>query len=161
MINQSTTKSTFSIVYTKHPNIALDIAIIPKCKSAVATNFTDRYSEMLAEVRQKSIKANLQYKATGDAFCRHTTFNIGDLVMVRLGRERFPPGAYSKLARCKLGPVPIITKINDNAYTITLPADCNTSPTFNVSDIWAYKPIDDVVVSLSSSESSSYEVGED
>ncbi|XP_020700061.1 uncharacterized protein LOC110112248 [Dendrobium catenatum] len=161
MTNRTTGKSPFSIVYTKQPNISLDITVLPKCKSSAATNFTDQYSEMLAEVRQQIIKSNQLYKETADVHRRHKTFKVGDLVMVRLRRERFPPGTYSKLARRKIGPVPIVTKINDNAYTVALPADCNTSSTFNVSDIWEYKPADDGVIALSSSESSSSEAGED
>ncbi|PKU76569.1 ATP-dependent DNA helicase RecG [Dendrobium catenatum] len=162
MTNRTTGKSPFSIVYTKQPNIALDITVLPKCKSYAATNFTDQYSEMLAEVRQQIIKSNQLYKEAADVHRRHKTFKVGDLVMVRLRRERFPPGTYScKLARRKFGPVPIVTKINDNAYTVALPADCNTSSTFNVSDIWEYKPADDGEIALSSSESSSSEARED
>ncbi|PKU62750.1 hypothetical protein MA16_Dca023314 [Dendrobium catenatum] len=116
---------------------------------------------MLADIRQQIINSNSRYKEAVDVHRRERQFQVGDLVMVRLRRERFPPGAYSKLAKRKLGPVPIIAKINDNAYSIGLPADCNTSSTFNVSDISAYKPADDAVVSISSSESSSSEAGED
>ncbi|PKU63318.1 hypothetical protein MA16_Dca013362 [Dendrobium catenatum] len=116
---------------------------------------------MLAEVRQQIIKSNARYKAAADVHRRERLFKEGDLVMVRLRRERFPPGAYSKLAKRKIGPVPILAKINDNAYRIELPADCNTSSTFNVADISPYKPADDAIVLISSSESSSSEAGED
>ncbi|PKU66790.1 hypothetical protein MA16_Dca015050 [Dendrobium catenatum] len=161
MVNRTTGKAPFVIVYTKHPNTALDISILPKCKSSAATNFTKQYEEMLSEVKHQIVKSNQKYKEAADTRHRQRLFSVGDLVMVRLRRERFPPGTYSKLARRKIGPIPIMAKINDNAYSVALPADCNTSPTFNVSDIWPYNPPNDGIIDLSSSESSSSEPGED
>ncbi|PKU67182.1 hypothetical protein MA16_Dca013606 [Dendrobium catenatum] len=161
MVNRSTVKSPFSIVYTKLPNLALDVVVLPKCKSGAASTFMSQYSQMLEEVHTHLTNANLKYKAAADTRRRQQLFKVGDLVMVRLRRERFPPGAYSKLSRRKIGPVPIIAKINDNAYTVELPADQNTSPTFNVSDIWPYHPPDNSVITISSSESSSSDAGED
>ncbi|PKU61172.1 hypothetical protein MA16_Dca028070 [Dendrobium catenatum] len=116
---------------------------------------------MLAEIRQQIIQSNSRYKEAADVHRREQVFKVGGLVMVRLRRERFPLGSYSKLARRKLGPVPIVAKINDNAYSVGLPADCNTSSTFNVADITHYKPADGAIISISSSESSSSDAGED
>ncbi|XP_020688293.1 uncharacterized protein LOC110103791 [Dendrobium catenatum] len=161
MTNRSTGTSPFSIVYTKSPNTVLDVAVLPKCQSKAAATFTDQFTDMLFKVRQQLIQTNQKYKRAADVHRRQRIFNVGDLVMIRLRRERFPVGQYSKLARRKIGPLPILTKINDNAYTVALPADCNTSPTFNVSDIWPYFPPDDGVLQFSSSESSSSDTGED
>lgn len=58
MTNCSTGKPPFSIVYTKTPNIALDLTVLPKCKPSAAASFTDRYSDMLTDVRQQIINAN-------------------------------------------------------------------------------------------------------
>ncbi|XP_020690391.1 uncharacterized protein LOC110105291 [Dendrobium catenatum] len=161
MINRSTGKAPFQIVYTKAPNIVIDLSNVPKCHSPAAASFSEDYSKMLAEIRQQLIKSNSRYKAAADVHCKECLFQVGDLVMVRLRREQFPPGTYSKLAKRKLGLVPIVAKINDNGYNIGLPADCNTSSTFNVADLSPYKPADDAVVLISSSESSSSEAGED
>ncbi|PKU67185.1 hypothetical protein MA16_Dca013609 [Dendrobium catenatum] len=161
MPNRSTGKSPFYIVYTKAPNLAIDIAILPKCKSLAAESFSGSYTDMLTEVRNHILKSNQRYKEFADHHRRQRIFSIGDLVMVRIRKERFPPGTYSKLMRRKIGPIPITAKINDNAYIVDLPADYNMSSTFNVSDIWAYSPPDDAVVINSSSESSSTEAGED
>ncbi|PKU82332.1 hypothetical protein MA16_Dca005337 [Dendrobium catenatum] len=116
---------------------------------------------MLSDVRQQIITSNAKYKEDVDKHRRQCRFSVGDLVWVRLRRERFAPSTYSNLARRKIGPVPIIAKINDNAYTVTLPPDCMTSPTFNVSDIWPYSPPDDGVITIISSESSSSDPGGD
>ncbi|PKU77003.1 hypothetical protein MA16_Dca001609 [Dendrobium catenatum] len=161
MVNRSTGKSSFSIVFTKLPNLALDVAILSKCKSLPASQFTGQYSQMLTDVHTQLNNANQKYKAAADLHKRQVLFKVGDLVMVRLRRERFAPGTYTKLSRRKLGPVPIIAKINDNAYTVELPSGYNTSPTFNVSDIWPYHPPDDTVHIISSSESSSSAAVED
>ncbi|PKU87410.1 hypothetical protein MA16_Dca008506 [Dendrobium catenatum] len=161
MPNRSTGKAPFTIVYTKAPNTAVDIIVIPKCKSKEATSFTEDYSHILSDVRQQIITSNQRYKKAVDARRRQQLFEVGDLVLVRLRRERFAPGEYSKLARRKVGPVPIIAKYNDNAYHVELPPGYNTSATFNVSDIWPYHSSDNAPISLSSSESSSSETGED
>ncbi|PKU74373.1 hypothetical protein MA16_Dca003576 [Dendrobium catenatum] len=161
MVNRSTGKSPFSIVYTKLPNLALDVAVLPKCKSGKATHFATQYSDMLEEVRKQLHKSNQSYKTSKDLHRREKIFNVGDLVMVRLRRERFPPGMYSKLSRRKIGPFAITTRINDNAYIVDLPASYNTTSTFNVSDIWPYHPPDSAPTITCSSESSSSVAGED
>ncbi|PKU80597.1 hypothetical protein MA16_Dca011721 [Dendrobium catenatum] len=161
MPNRSTGKVPFTIVYTKAPNTAVDLIVLPKCQSTAAASFTNDYSKMLSDVKQQIISANQRYKMTANTHRRKKLFEVGDLVLVRLRRERFAPGEYSKLARRKLGPVPIIAKYNDNAYRVQLPPGCNTSPTFNVSDIWPYHSTDDATISINSSESSSSEAGED
>ncbi|KAI0491610.1 hypothetical protein KFK09_025870 [Dendrobium nobile] len=161
MVNRSTGKSPFSIVFTKISNLALDVAVLPKCKSLPASQFTAQYSRMLEDVHTQLNNANQKYKAAANLHKRQVLFKVGDLIMERLRRERFAPGTYTKLSRRKLGPVPIVAKINDNAYTVELPTGYNTSPTFNVSDIWPYHPPDDTIQIISSSESSSSSAGED
>ncbi|PKU83804.1 hypothetical protein MA16_Dca010897 [Dendrobium catenatum] len=161
MPNRSTGKAPFTIVYTKAPNLAVDIIVLLNCKSGSAATFKDNYSKLLSDVRQQIIRSNQWYKAAVDIHRRPCSFQVGDLVMVHLRRERFLPGAYSKLAKRKIGPVPIIAKFNDNAYSVELPPGCNTSSTFNVTDIWPYNSTDDAPITLSSSESSSSEAGED
>ncbi|PKU85737.1 hypothetical protein MA16_Dca018592 [Dendrobium catenatum] len=161
MPNRSTGKAPFTIVYTKAPNTTVDLTILPKCKSTEAAAYSKDYSQILNEVRQQLTSANQRYKEAADKHRRQQLFNVGDLVMVRLRRERFAPGEYSKLARRKIGPVPIISKFNDNAYRVELPPGYNTSSTFNVADIWPYHSSDDAPISISSSESSSSEAGED
>jgi len=114
MINRSTGKAPFQIVYTKAPNIVIDLSNVPKCHSPAAVSFSEDYSKMLAEIRQQLIKSNSRYKAAADVHCKERLFQVGDLVMVCLRREQFPPGTYSKLAKRKLGLVLIVAKINDN-----------------------------------------------
>ncbi|KAI0495824.1 hypothetical protein KFK09_022127 [Dendrobium nobile] len=144
MTNRSTGHSPFSIVYSKPLNHLLDIAILPKCKSSSANHFTEQHSSILQEVKAKLLDSNEHYKQTADLHRRKQVFEPGDLVMVRLRKERFPVGQYSKLSPRKLGPIPISKRINDNAYIVELPPHIHTSSTFNVADIHAYHPPDEI-----------------
>ncbi|PKU60511.1 hypothetical protein MA16_Dca028643 [Dendrobium catenatum] len=156
MSNRSTGQCPFSIVYTKCPNHIVDIAVLPQCKSKVAAKTTEVYSKMLQDVREKLELANDSYKEQANAHRRMKIFNPGDLVMVRLRKERFPPGTHSKLSPRKIGPVPIVRRINDNAYIVDLPPTFLTPATFNVSDIFAYhSPDAGNVQSISSGEETS------
>ncbi|PKU76441.1 hypothetical protein MA16_Dca001044 [Dendrobium catenatum] len=143
MTNRSTGMCPFSIVYTKIPNSVLDVIVLPKCKSKSASALIDNYTEFLSSIRSKIYSANAKYKPDADVHRREKLFKPGDLVLVRLKRERLPVGEYSKLGKRKWGPFPINSKINDNAYIIDLPEEFNTSHTFNVKDIYPYVPPDD------------------
>ncbi|KAI0509958.1 hypothetical protein KFK09_010558 [Dendrobium nobile] len=109
MANRSTGQCPFSIVYTKMPNHVVDVAVIPKCKSKPALQTTETYTKMLEDVKSKLSAANEGYKQQfADTHRRRVVFNPGDLVMVRMRKERFQPGTYSKLSPRKIGPVPIV-----------------------------------------------------
>ncbi|KAI0525233.1 hypothetical protein KFK09_004626 [Dendrobium nobile] len=144
MTNRSTGMCPFSIVYTKVPNTVLDITVLPKCKSKSASTLVENYTEFLSNIRLKIQESNAKYRLDVDAHRREKLFKPGDLVFVRLKRERLPVGEYSKLGKRKWGPFAILTKINDNAYIVDLPDEFNTSRTFNVKDIYAYYPPDEL-----------------
>ncbi|PKU87297.1 ATP-dependent DNA helicase RecG [Dendrobium catenatum] len=160
MANRSTGQCPFSIVYTELPNHVVDIAILPKCKSKSALQTTESYTKMLEDVKSKLSAANDSYKQLADAHRRKVVFNPGDLVMVRMRRERFQPGTYSKLSPRKIGPVPVICCINDNAYVVDLPPEFRTPATFNVSDIFSYKSSDVGVIHTISSDEEILKPGE-
>ncbi|KAI0511898.1 hypothetical protein KFK09_012532 [Dendrobium nobile] len=154
MPNRSTGSSPFHVVYTKEPNHTVDVAVLPKCSNRNAAQLVDQFTTMLTDIRHKLIASNEQYKAAADCHRRERIFKPGELVMVRVRRERLPQGAYSKLGRRKLGPFPILKKINDNAYVIDLPSDLGTSSTFNVADIYPYFPADEADISAETADPS-------
>ncbi|PKU70567.1 hypothetical protein MA16_Dca008684 [Dendrobium catenatum] len=159
MTNRSTGKTPFSIVYTKPPNHTVDLAVLPKCASKPAADFAIQFSQMLQEVREKLDASNRKYKEDANRRRRERSFAPGDLVMIRMRRERFPQEYQSKLSPRRIGPFAVLKQINPNAYVIDLPAHYNTSATFNIGDLVKYHPPDEAPTNLSSTDSDSTDGG--
>ncbi|GKB47892.1 RNA-directed DNA polymerase [Tanacetum coccineum] len=83
-------------------------------------------------------KQNQKYKERVDSRSKRVVFKEGDLVWIRLGKERFPVGRFGKLQPRADGPFRVLKRINDNAYKIDLPGTYNVSATFNVADLSPY-----------------------
>nr|GEW80032.1 serine/threonine-protein kinase TIO-like [Tanacetum cinerariifolium] len=137
MVNRSTSKTSFSVVYQKPPNHTLDLVPLPKIPVS-----------------------NAKYKEDRDKHRRTKIYAEGDLAMVHLRKERFPVGIYNKLKKKKIGPCRILKRINDNAYVVDLPEDMVISNTFNVSDSVDYYPFGEIFYPNENSRSSTFQVGE-
>ncbi|PKU86846.1 putative mitochondrial protein [Dendrobium catenatum] len=148
MPNRSTGMCPFSIVYTKMPNHTVDLAILPQCHNSAAGKLAEDFKFMLDDVRRRLQLSTENYKLNADQHRRRKIFEPGELVMVRLRRERFPAGTYSKLSPRKIGPFAVKQQINDNAYVIDLPPDILTPSTFNVEDVFPYFPSDEATTEL-------------
>nr|GEX87363.1 retrotransposon protein, putative, Ty3-gypsy subclass [Tanacetum cinerariifolium] len=66
-------------------------------------------------------------------------YREGDLVWIRLCKERFSTGHFGKLKPRGDGPFCVLKKINYNTYKIELPGHYNVSATFNVANLSPYK----------------------
>ena len=73
---------------------------------------------------------------------REVNFEVGDLVLDHLRKERFPGGQYNKLKFKKIEPCKILQKFSTNAYELELPIGIGISLIFNVANLYPYK-IDD------------------
>lgn len=77
-----------------------------------------KLDQMLQEVRQQLSTSTLPYKQTADLQKTYKTFDVGNLVMIHLCKERYLPGTYSKLK-----PFQILKHNNNNACIESLPTD--------------------------------------
>jgi len=66
-------------------------------------------------------------------------FEVGDLVLAHLIKERFPKREYNKLKFKKIRVCRVLRKFSANAYKIELPPDVGISPIFNVVDLYKYE----------------------
>ena len=114
------------------PKHTLDLVTLLKLQreSQVAENMADHIQAMQENVRQKLEATNAKYKEAASKKRHEKIFNVGDLVLVYLRKERFPVGTYNKLKDKKYGPFQITKKINDNAYVVALPPNMSISSTF-------------------------------
>ncbi|KAL6348124.1 hypothetical protein AAG906_039279 [Vitis piasezkii] len=62
-------------------------------------------------------------------------FQVGDMGLIRLKPERFPPRSFNKLHARRAGPFKVVKKLGPNAYVIELPADYGISHIFNIEDL--------------------------
>ena len=71
-------------------------------------------------------------------------FEPGDWVWVHMRKERFLIRRWSKLHPRRDGQFQVLERINDNAYKLDLPGECNISATFNISDLSPFDVGDDL-----------------
>jgi hypothetical protein len=140
-VNRSTGKSPFEIVYDRQPRGVYELRDSEQIitKSASAEEFTEVMEELHSRVKERLLESNQKYKCRADQHRRQLQFEVGDLVLAHLRKERFPRGTYNKLKMKIIGPYRVLKKLGENAYEIELPDEIGISPTFNVLDLYPYK----------------------
>jgi hypothetical protein len=108
-------------------------------RSVSAEDFVEAMKELHCQVKERLQNSSQEYKHRVDQHRRELQFEVGDLILAHLRKERFPRGTYNKLKMKKIGPCRIIRKFGANAYEIELPDGIRISPIFNISDLYPYK----------------------
>ncbi|WVZ76149.1 hypothetical protein U9M48_024147 [Paspalum notatum var. saurae] len=153
--HSSTKTCPFQIVYGYIPRapidlFALDAADAPHIDDAA---HVDHMITLHEQTQQNIAAANAKYQVAGSKGRKHVTFEPGDMVWLHLRKDRFPTLRRSKLMPRAAGPFKVLTKINDNAYILDLPAEFGVSTSFNVADLKPYVGEDEELASRTTSVS--------
>jgi hypothetical protein len=90
-------------------------------------------------VKERLQDSSQEYKRRADQHRRQLWFEVGDLILAHLRKERFPRGTYNKLKMKKIGPCRVLKNLGTNAYEIELPDGIEISLIFNISNLYPYK----------------------
>jgi hypothetical protein len=62
-----------------------------------------------------------EYKRRADQHRRELQFEVGDLILAHLRKERFPRGTYNKLKMKKIGPCKVIRNLGQTHMRLNYP----------------------------------------
>jgi hypothetical protein len=108
-------------------------------RSTSAEEFVEVMKELHSQVKERLLNSSQEYKRRADQQRRQLQFEVGDLILAHLRRERFPRGTYNKMKMKKIRLFRVLKKFGTNAYKIELPDGIGISPIFNISDLYPYK----------------------
>jgi hypothetical protein len=151
--HSSTKMCPFQIVYGYIPRAPIDLFSLD-AEDAPHIEVVARVEQMIdlqEQTHQNIAAANAKYQVAGSKGRKCVTFAPGDMVWLHLSKDRFPTLRCSKLMPRATGPFKVLTKINDNAYILDLPAEFGVSTSFNVAYLKPYVGEDEELLSRTTS----------
>jgi hypothetical protein len=105
-VNRSTGQSPFQVVYGMQPRGIFELMDSEQTatRSVSAEEFVEAMKELHSQVKGRLLESSQEYKCKADQHRRQLQFEVGDLVLAHLRKERFPRGTYNKLKMKKIGP---------------------------------------------------------
>ncbi|RDX73521.1 hypothetical protein CR513_46863, partial [Mucuna pruriens] len=137
VVNEATSHTPFELVYGCNPLSPLDLMPLFISFEANLEGLSKAQSMVRLHEKAKTFKErqDKRYVERENRDKEGRVFAEGDLVWVRLQKERFPNLRKSKLLTRGVGPFLVLKQINDNAYVLDMPREFGGSCTFNVSDL--------------------------
>jgi hypothetical protein len=141
LVNRSTEKTPFQVVYGMQPRGVYELMDSGQTatSSASAEEFAQAMKELHGKVKQRLINSNQEYKCRANQHQRQLQFEVGDLVLAHLRKERFPRGTYNKMKMKKIGPCRVLKKFRENTYEIEFLNGIEISVIFNIANLYPYQ----------------------
>jgi len=144
--NQSTQASTgyspFFLNYGFHPTTPASLLNSETANTTDAQQFLQRQAAIITQAHANLTTAQQRYKQQADTKRREVTFQPGELVLLSSQHVPLDGDNPTKLRPKFVGPFEVVKRVGPVAYTLDMPHFFKGHPTFHVSYLKKWKPMD-------------------